>query len=78
MILFNYLSVCFGSPGVILAKAYTHLSASEKKVPNDLQWKAVKSQGGCFLINSPVDLEAERRRLTEHRNTQLEEVRSIR
>lgn len=67
MILFNYFSACFRSPGVILAKQYNNVADT---IPKELKWKATDYQGGCLKVNPRFDLKGERRRLLEHKNKQ--------
>jgi len=62
MILFNYVSACFRSPGVALSSQYSGLDESSK-VPYHLTWKASHGQGGMCGINASLRLADEQRRI---------------
>jgi hypothetical protein len=65
MILFNYLSTTFRSPGVALGADYQDIDDNDCLSP-ERKWTAIEGQGGCCRFNPLLDLLAERRRTREH------------
>jgi hypothetical protein len=61
MILFNYISACFRSPGVALAAKYECFDSSDS-IPDEMKWKAADCQGGCCGLNPYLDLKKEKSR----------------
>lgn len=65
MILFNYLSTTFRSPGVALGADYKDIDDNDCLSP-DRKWTAIEGQGGCCGFNPLLDLLAERRRTRDY------------
>jgi hypothetical protein len=65
MILFNYVAACFRSPGVALDARYNALGVTDNVLSEELKWKAINCQGGCFMMNPSLDIKSERRRIKE-------------
>jgi hypothetical protein len=63
MIIFNYLSSTFRSPGVALK-----FNEIEDK-PQERRWKAIDGQGGCYAFDPLLDVSAERKRVELFKST---------
>lgn len=68
MILFNYISACFRSPGVALGEDYKEIESSHLPIPPALRWKSVDSRGGFCYIDPTLDVMAERQRVSEYQH----------
>lgn len=63
MIIFNYLSACFRSPGVAMAECYNNLDELDS-ILDEIKWTAANSQGGCCCFNTPMNLALEKERVS--------------
>lgn len=63
MILFNFLSACFLSPGVALSRQYKSIQGGTTEIADDLKWKCTDSRGGCCFLDPWLDIGSERRRV---------------
>lgn len=70
MILFNYTSACFRSPGVALAAKYRLINSSET-IPDEMKWKAAECQGGCCGVDPFLDLKKELSRTIVNKENDL-------
>ena len=67
MILFNFISGCFCSPGVALPTSEAVAANSSQETHNlQFSWTAQEGRGGCFCFGPTVDVHAERRRIVEY------------
>jgi hypothetical protein len=65
MILFNYLSTTFRSPGVAMNADYEDIDDNDCLSP-ERKWTAIEGQGGCCGFNPRLDILAERRRTRDY------------
>lgn len=73
MIIFNYVSACFRSPGVALSSSYQNVG---NDIPEHLQWKAIHCQGGCSGFDPSLDIKAERQRVIDCNKMKQESKKS--
>jgi hypothetical protein len=69
MILFNFLSGCFLSPGVALpveGRSPSSTIAGGQEAQEPQKWRAIDGQGGCFGWNVNLNVSVEQRRVTEY------------
>jgi hypothetical protein len=71
MIVFNFLSGCFRSPGVALAAEYNDCEEEDGKIADELRWNAMDSKGGCCCISPVLNIKAERRRVSQYSKLEI-------